>query len=67
MRNPIFWVSDHVLHKPDTEEYKRLNILDGCSIYVDKTKALVTAQLIGTFVFSYTKIRFSHDSPHVFQ
>ena len=37
-----------------------------CTIYVAKTKALisctVTTQLICVFVFTYAKIRFSHDT-----
>ena len=32
---------------------------------VAKTKALIIAQLIYTFVFAYTKIRFSHNVAHV--
>ena len=41
-----------------------------CTIYVAKTKALislaVTAKLICAFVFSYAKIRFSHDAAQLF-
>ena len=40
-----------------------------CTSYVAKTKALislaVTAQLICAFVFTYAKIRFSHDVAHI--
>ena len=40
-----------------------------CSIYVAKTKALisytVTAQLICAIVFAYAKSRFSHDMAHL--
>ena len=66
-------VSDLVQHKPGctaTEDGKRLEILDLesrgiCTIYVAKTKALisfaVTAKLICVFVFAYAKRWFSHD------
>ena len=43
-----------------------------CTIhmYLAKTKALisyaVTAQLICAFVFTYAKIRFSHDTAHIY-
>ena len=40
-----------------------------CTIYVAKTKALisfaVTAKLICVFVFAYAKSRFSHDAAHL--
>ena len=40
-----------------------------CTIYVAKTKALVTsavtAQLISAFVLAYAKRRFSHDTAHM--
>ena len=40
-----------------------------CTIYVVKTKALISCvvavQLICTFVFVYAKIRFSHDVAHI--
>ena len=40
-----------------------------CTIYVAKTKALiscaVTAQLIFVFIFAYAKSRFSHDAAHM--
>ena len=37
--------------------------VEGCTIYVAKTKALIIApvQLICAFVFAYAKSRFSHD------
>ena len=42
-----------------------------CSIYVVKTKALisfaVTVKLICIFVFAYAKSRFSHDAAHFMQ
>ena len=41
----------------------------GCTIYVAKTKALisctVTAQLICIFVFTHANSRFSHDAAHI--
>ena len=41
-----------------------------CTICVAKTKALInctiTAQLIYTFNFAYSKSRFSHDAVHIF-
>ena len=52
----------------------RLEISDSgklrdCTIYLAKTKALiscvVTAQLICSFVFAYAKSRFSHDAAHL--
>ena len=40
--------------------------VDGCTIYVAKTKALIsfviTVKLICVFAFAYAKIRFSHDA-----
>ena len=40
-----------------------------CTIYVAKTKALisfaVTAKLICVFVFAYAKCWFSHDAAHI--
>ena len=40
-----------------------------CTIYVAETKALisfvVTAKLIGVFVFAYAKSRFSHNEAHI--
>ena len=32
-----------------------------CTIFVAKTKALITAKLICVFVFTYAKKRFSHN------
>ena len=46
-------------------QIKEVDVLTYCTIYVVKTKALissrVTTQLVSTFVFAYAKIRFSHD------
>ena len=43
----------------------------GCSIYVAKTKALIsfaiTAKLICVFVYAYAKSRFSHDEAQIRQ
>ena len=68
-RKPVFGISDKVQHKPGctaTEHgYAWLRKKTDCTIYVAKTKALiscaVTVQLIYTFVFAYGRSRFSHD------
>ena len=48
----------------------RILEVEDCTIYVAKTKALmscaVTVQLICAFVFAYAKSRFSYDAAHVF-
>ena len=72
VRKPVFGISDQVGHKPgctvtqDRRSLKfRFSKLRDCTIYVAKTKALisfaVTAKLICVFVFAYAKSRFSHD------
>ena len=47
----------------------RFRKLRDCTIYVAKTKALisfaVTAKLICVFVFAYAKHWFSHDAAHI--
>ena len=75
---PVFRVFDQVRHKPGymaTEDDEARNYglrkKRNCTIYVGKTKALisyaVTAQLICAFVFAYAKSRFSHDAAHILQ
>ena len=78
-RKAVFRVSDQVRHKAvctTTEDGLRLEIFGfrkkrDCTIFVVKTKVLVscavTAQLICTFIFTYAKIRFSHDEAHMLQ
>ena len=75
MRKPVFGVSDQIRNKlgcTTTEDGKGFEILRfkkerDCTIYVAKTKALIscaaTVQLI--FVFTYAKSRFSHDMAHI--
>ena len=65
-------VSDLVRHKlgcTATEDGLGLEISDLCTIYVAKTKALIsfaiTAKLICVFVFAYAKCWFSHDAAHM--
>ena len=52
-----------------TEDSWRLRKKRDCTIYVSKTKVLiscmVTTQLICTFVFTHAKSRFSHDAAHL--
>ena len=72
MRKPTFWFPT----RSDTNQAvqlqkmaKRLEISDYCTIYVAKTKSLisfaVTAKLICVFVFAYAKCLFSHDAAHM--
>ena len=72
MRKPVFGVFDQVAHKPGctaTEDGFGFRKKKDCTIYVAKTKALisfaVTAKLICVFVFAYAKSRFSHDAAHI--
>ena len=71
MTKRVFGVSDQVLHKPGcstTEDGYRLGISDlgsrgiALSIYVAKTKALISFAVICVFVFTYAKSHFFHDA-----
>ena len=64
MRKPVFGVPNQVQHKSGctaTKDVYTLKISDLEMIYVAKTKALISVQLICTFVLEYAKSRFSHD------
>ena len=37
-----------------------------CTIYVAKTKALISWGVIAVFVFAYTQSRVSHDAAHIY-
>ena len=70
MRKPVFGVSDQVPHKQKKARDLKFGFRKkrDCTIRVAKTEALislaVTAKLICILVFSYAKIRFSHDAAH---
>ena len=77
VRKPVFGVSDQVRHKLAVQQQKmprgfkfRLKIVEGLYYLLAKTKTLiscaVTAQLICVFVFTYAKIRFSHNEAHMY-
>ena len=57
MRKPVFGVSDQVYE------------VEGCTIYIVKTKALISCvvimQLICVFVLEYAKSSFSHEAAHI--
>ena len=72
MRNPVFGVSDQV----DTNwAVQPLKMDRGLKFFIwkveglyylrAKTMALVTTQLMCTFVFTYVNSRFFHDAAHV--
>ena len=64
---PVFWVFDHVRHKPGctaTENGNRLEVMylgSRCIVL----SIQVTAKLICGFVFAYAKSRFSHNEAHI--
>ena len=65
MRKPPFWFPTW----SDTNQAVKLQRMARGSIYVAKTKALisfaVTAKLICVFVFAYAKRWFYHDAAHM--
>ena len=73
MRKPVLGESDQVQHKPGcttTDDGFVFRKKRGCTIYVAKTKVLisfaVTTKLNCVYVFAYAKSRFSHDAAHFF-
>ena len=76
MRKPPFWVSTWSDTNQAVQLQKmarglkfRILKVEDCTIYVAKTKALisfaVTAKLICVFVFAYAKCWFSHGAAHL--
>ena len=43
----------------------RLGKKRDCTVYVEKTKALINAQLFCVFVLAFEKDRLSHDAAHI--